>query len=265
MERGRSVRATADRDEAELDTSVGKALTLLTAVASAGSSIGVTTLAGDTGIPKSTAFRLLSLLERRGLIEREGTRYRVGVALFELGNRIPYCQPRNLRDVALPHLLDLHARTGSTVSLAVLDGSDILFLEKIFSHDLPRGISHTGGRAPAHCTALGKVLLAFSGEHPAANGTNAWLEPRTPYTIIDPRLLALELDTVRSSGFAIDREESSLGLACVAAPVLAEDGHGIASVAVAGRTPRMEPERHAQAVRRTALAITRELRHSHLA
>lgn len=265
MERTRPVRAAAELDQTGLDTSVGKALTLLTAVAAAGSSVGVTTLAGETGIPKSTAFRLLSLLERRGLVEREGTRYRLGVTLFELGNRITFCQPRNLRDVALPHLLDLHARTGSTVSLAVRDGSDILFIEKIFSHDLPRGISHTGGRAPAHCTALGKTLLAFSKEQSGVNGTSAWLEPRTPYTIIDPRLLARELDTVRSAGFAIDREESSLGLACVAAPVLTADGHGIASVAVAGRTPRMEPERHAHAVRRTAMAIARDLRQGQLA
>jgi DNA-binding IclR family transcriptional regulator len=254
-----SVGDVAD-DDSELTTSVGKALTLLLAVGSECSSVGVTALAATTNIPKSTAFRLLGLLQERGLVERVGSKYRLGVRLFELGNAIAHCQPRSLRDLALPHLVDLHVRTGLTVHLAIRDGSDILYLEKVCDHDRVPTVTHVGGRLSAHCTALGKALLAHTRDPIVDRMASGWLKPRTPYTIVDPRLFTDQLQSVRSSGFALDHEESSIGLMCVAAPVLGTEGEAVAAVSLTGRTPRMQPERHAQTVRSVAMGIGREVR-----
>jgi DNA-binding IclR family transcriptional regulator len=249
-----------ERDDPTLGTSVGKALTLLTAVGSERALLGVTALAERTKMPKSTAFRLLALLEEQGLVERVGTKYRLGVRVFELGNAIAHCRPRGLRDVALPHLVELHARTDLTVHLAISDGSEILYIEKICGHDRLPSVTRVGGRLSAHCTALGKALLAHSRTfqtHP----TEGWLRPRTPYTIVTPQLFADALDASRAAGFAVDREESCIGLACVAAPVLDPRGEAVAAISLSGRTPRMVPERHAKPVRAAATAISRELTH----
>src|SRR5262245_99868 len=243
-----------DTDDGELGTSVGKALALLAALGSEASLLGVTAVAERAKIPKSTAFRLLRLLEGQRLVERAGTKYRLGIRVFELGNSIAHCQPRGLRDIALPHLLDVHATTGLTVHLAIRDGLDVVYIEKICGHDRLPAVSYVGGRLPAHCTALGKALLAHS-RMPPSRPSVGWLRPRTPYTIVSQRLFVDELRAVRSAGFAIDREESCLGLACVGAPVLDARGEAVAAISLSGRTPRMAPERHAKTVRATAAAI----------
>jgi IclR family KDG regulon transcriptional repressor len=246
--------------ETQLDTSVGKALTLLDALASFDGEVGVTTLARATGIPKSTAFRLLAILEERALVKRVGSMYVLGMHVFELGNRVTYCRPRGLRDFALPHLADMHVLTRETVHLAVLDGGDIVYLEKLHGQDAAPSPSHVGGRIPAHCSALGKVLMAFTPGAWAVPQLDRALEARTPYTIVDPRLLATELAAVREVGHAIDREEAKLGLTCVAAPVLAANGPAIAAISISGRTTRFIPERYAAVVRGAADDIARACR-----
>jgi DNA-binding IclR family transcriptional regulator len=252
-------------DELDLATSVGKALTLLSALGSSTMPVGVTALARQTNVAKSTAFRLLAMLEQRGLVERVGSRYRLGVKVFELGNSIPYCRPRSLRDVALPYLVELCNRAAATVHLAVRDGLDVLYIEKLYGHDAVASPSHVGGRVPAHCTALGKSLLAFSGDRHVVERAAGSLEARTPYTITAPALFAQELLKVRAAGFAIDREESRIGLTCVAAPVLDERGLAIASISLSGRTSHLVPERYAEGVRAAAAKISREFRRHRVA
>ncbi len=148
-----TVAAGVEAPARELDTSVGKALALLEAFRTASRPMGVTELARKAQLPKSTAYRLLAILREWGYVDRSGSDYCLGAHLFELGNLVPYCQPRGLREIALPHLVRLYETTHETVHLAVLDETDVLFIEKISGHpsaSLPSRASGIGSpsRAP---------------------------------------------------------------------------------------------------------------------
>jgi DNA-binding IclR family transcriptional regulator len=241
--------------ESSLSTSVGKALALLDAFEHIDTSLGVSELARRTHLPKSTAFRLLAILEQRQLVERHGTRYCLGTRLFELGHRVSYCRPRSLRDSAVPFISDLYELTHETVHLGVLDGTDVLYLEKLFGHQPVKAPSAVGARVPAYCSALGKAMLAVS-EPDALNATFArGLEPRTGYTIVVPSMFTQELETVRARGIAFDREESSVGVNCVAAPIFARNGRLLGAVSVCGASGRFNPYDYAGSVLHAARGI----------
>jgi len=243
---------------AALSTSVGKALALLDALGSGAASLGVSELSRRADLPKSTAFRLLACLEEAGYVDRIGTEYCLGRRLFELGNQIAFCQPSGLRDAALPYLSELYERTHHTVHLAVLDGVDVLYLEKLYGHDPTKSPSHVGRRVPAACCGLGKAMLAFGSAKSVHEVIGRGLERRTPYTIADPKLFLDELKRVREDGVAYDREEVVLGLTCVAAPILKNDV-AVAAVSVSGPTSRYDPATMANPVRRAANAIAQRL------
>lgn len=238
-----------------MDTSVGKALALLEAVAAPGKA-GVTELARRIGVPKSTAFRLLSILSTAGLVERRGTDYCLGRRLFELGSLVSELTPQNLRDLALPHLEDLYEVTHETVHLALLDGTDVLYLEKIFGHNTTTSPSRVGGRVPAYCSGLGKAMLAFSSADTVQQVLHKGLSPQTPYTIVLERVFLAELAEIRRRGYAFDREEIRVGLTCIAAPVLNKNGSAIAAVSVTGTTTRFAPHSFVDQVRKAARAIS---------
>lgn len=202
----------------------------------------------------STAHRLLTSLEASGYVERIGTNFRLGRRLFELGNHIAYCRPRGLRDIALPYLADLYERSHQVVHLAVLDGADVLYLEKLFGHRHARMPSHVGGRVPATCCGLGKALLAFGDPATVDDAIAAGLQPRTPYTLANESWLRTELELIRREGVAYDREEVAVGLTCVAAPIL-KSGRAVAAVSIAGLSGAFDPTQFASAVRRAAAAI----------
>jgi IclR family transcriptional regulator, KDG regulon repressor len=238
----------------ELSTSVGKAMALLAAFDRA-APIGVSELARKADLPKSTAFRLLAVLEQWQLVERVDTRYRLGTKLFELGNRVAYCCPHGLREVAHPFLEELHEATHEIVHLAVLVDYDVLYLEKVFGHNPVRSPSHVGGRVPAHCSAIGKAIMAFGEPEYVERLLASRLERRTPYTIVEARLLREELESIRKSGVAFDREGARLGLSCVAAPIRDRRGQAVAGLSISGATTRFDPGRYASYIRRVAASI----------
>lgn len=242
----------------ELATSVGKAMALLTAFDRA-TPIGVSELARKAELSKSTAFRLLTTLEQFQLVVRVGSRYRLGTKLFELGNQVAYCCPSSLREIAHPYLEELHELSHQTAQLAVLDGRDVLYLDKVFGHDHVRSPSHVGRRIPAHCTALGKVLLAHAGSDVVDTLLTGKLERRTPYSIVQPSLLREELDTIRHRGVAFDREEASVGLVCIAAPIRNRRNDTVAAVSVSGPAGRFDPDQFTTPVRRAAVSIGERL------
>lgn len=231
---------TSGADGRELTTSVGKALKLLDAfghrstvpsVGTVQSGIGVSELARRADLPKSTAFRLLAHLEQNGYVERVGTSYRLSWHLFELGNIARQQTPFDLRRVAGPHLGELYRATGHVTQLAVLDGLDVVYVEKLRGQRAVTVPTAVGARMPASCVALGKAMLAFSTRSVVTRVMEAGLSRRTPYSIVEPGALSRELTRVRAGGFALDREEAALGAACVAAPVLL-DGVAVAALSV---------------------------------
>jgi DNA-binding IclR family transcriptional regulator len=164
-------------------------------------------------------------------------------------------------EVAAPFLADLFEATRETVHLAVLDGTDVVYVQKLTVSGSPDIPSRLGGRMPAYCTGVGKALLAFGPPERLAAVVEAGLERRTPRTVIAPGLLHTELDTIRRTGIAEEHEESALGIACVAAPVLGTDGNAVAALSITGWANRLGTHRLAPAVRTAALGLTRALGH----
>lgn len=238
-------------------TSVAKALQLLSAFRKAHTDLTLTELAGRAGLPKSTAFRLLGELEQAGFVSRHGTKYRLGVSLFELGSRVSMCRPQGLRDTAIHFLSQLHAATGGlTVHLAMLEGPEILYLEKIHGPRTPRVRTMPGQRKPASITALGKAMIAHGSAADLQAVLDHGLTRRTHFSIMHPDRFLDEMNATRRDGVARDHEESATGLVCVAAPIVVH-GSVEAAVSVSAPSAGFAWARNEQLVREAAVNIAR--------
>jgi DNA-binding IclR family transcriptional regulator len=240
-----------------MDTVLGKAVAILRAYAVDDQDLSLAELARRTGLHKATVHRLCGALVEQRLLDREPRGYRLSGGLFELGMRASV--ERSLLEVSLPFLQDLYERTHELVHLGVREGTEVVYVAKLGGHRQARSPSRVGGRMPMHCTAIGKVLLAF-GDKEARDAVLAGpLERRTPHTVIAPGLLRGRLRTVRERGVAFEREESALGITCVAAPVLGDGDLAVAAVSMTGPTGRFHPEQHVGALRAAATALATTL------
>lgn len=206
-----------------------------------------------TGLPRSSAHRMLERLVQLRWLRRSGRDYELGMRLVELGSLAVH-QDRLVR-AAGPLLAELHRATGLVVHLAVLDGPDVVYLDKVGEAMTAAIPTRVGGRQPAHCTAVGKAILAYRDEDAAVD-----LQTRkTKYSISTSSQLAVELAKVRAHGVAMEREESVPGFGCVAAPI-GNPGEAVAAVSVCGPMNRMMfDQRLAAPVRRTAMGIWRNV------
>jgi DNA-binding IclR family transcriptional regulator len=209
-----------------------------------------------TGLPRSSAHRMLERLVQLRWLRRSGRDYELGMRLVELGSLAVH-QDRLVR-AAAPLLGELHRATGLVVHLAVLDGPDVVYLDKIGDPMIAGLPTRVGGRQPAHCTAVGKAILAYCDQDAAVD-----LRIRkTKYSISSSSQLAVELAKVRAHGVAFEREESLLGFGCVAAPIgnPGEATEAVAAVSVCGPVNRMTfDQRLAAPVRVTAMGIWRNV------
>jgi DNA-binding IclR family transcriptional regulator len=210
-----------------------------------------------TGLPRSSAHRMLERLVQLRWLRRSGRDYELGMRLVELGSLAVH-QDRLVR-AAAPLLGELHRATGLVVHLAVLDGPDVVYLDKIGDRALGAIPTRVGGRQPAHCTAVGKAILAYCDQDAFENTYIDLRVRKTRYSISTSSQLAAELAKVRAHGVAIEREESLLGFGCVAAPI-GGPGEAVAAVSVCGPMNRMMfDQRLAAPVRMTAMAIWRNV------
>jgi DNA-binding IclR family transcriptional regulator len=205
-----------------------------------------------TGLPRSSAHRILEHLVKVGWLRRDELHYHLGLRIMELGTLAGY--QHQLRGAAAAHLYELAHSTGMTVHLAVLDGPEIVYLDKLGGPASLRVPSRVGGRAPASCTGVGKVLLAHAGEAALDAMLRHPLPRLTPVSISSERRLRAELEHVQDRGIAFDREESACGLACVAAPI-GTPGSPAAAVSVCGPISRINLEHLVGPVRATAQAV----------
>lgn len=227
-----------------------------------GGALNLTTIVKRTGLPKATAHRLLMELQRLRLVERANDQsFQLGGRLFELGMLASI--GRGLIEIASPFLQDLHARTNETVHLGVREGSEVVYIAKVGGHHQDRIPSRLGGRMPLHCTAIGKVLLAFGHRESTTLILQGDLVRRTPHTVTAPGLLAKQLGTATTEGVAYEHEESMVGIACVAAPILDIADEVVAAVSVAGHVSRFQPKVHANLVRVIAQHISSALAARH--
>lgn len=248
---------TAARDDR---AAIDKAVSLLGSFgAQASTGIGVSELARRAGLSKSTAFRLLGMLARNGVVERIGSNYRLGSRLHELGTSVYSAEHEYIRDVLTPFGADLYATTRQTVHLAALHGTDIVYIGKLFGHRQTPSPSRIGARVPAHCTAVGKVLLAF--DPMAFDAVIAQeLQGLTPQSIIDPTALAAQLVRIRQECIAYDDQEAAPHLTSVAAPVFGAGGRPVAALSVSGSVGTFDPRAQAPALRRVARAASQAVR-----
>lgn len=209
-----------------------------------------------SGYPKSTTYRLVSDLVEAGLLERGKYGYRLGQKLFEMGHLVPL--NRQFRDAALPFVQDLHDATGMTVNLAVLDGSEIVYVEKLVQRSTSVPHTRAGGRLPAHCTGLGKAIMAFSEPAIVDSLLDGPLVALTPKSLVRPDELRRELAEIRCRHVAFDNEESQPGLFCVASPALGPRGV-VGAISVTGATRAEQTRQVAPAVITTTRALSRAL------
>ena len=222
--------------------------------------LSVADLVERTGLPRATVHRQVNALADEGWLMRQGTRFELGIGLFELGQRVP--RQRDLREVATPFMADLRQASGHTVNLAVLDGREVVYVELLRARNAPASLrkAKIGGRLPAHATGVGKALLAFCEPADIDAYLADGLDRVGPRTIRDPRVLRETLDTIRADGIAYDHEESAVGIVCAAAPIRSgRRREVVASISVSGQDRTISLEHMTSAVRMTALAISRAL------
>jgi DNA-binding IclR family transcriptional regulator len=240
-----------------------KALDLLTAFSFREPRLSLADLATRTGIPRPTAFRLLTTLEQAGFVSKRSGEYQLGIKCFVLGNIV--ASSLDLREKARTHLERLRDVTGETVHLAVLDQWQVLYLERLQSpHPIGFMRSRVGGSVPAYCTSLGKTLLAFKPQEDVGEWLRTQtLKAMTPATITAPRRLLKELRAIRERGYGLDEQEHEIGVRCLAAPIVNHAGEVVAAISVAGPADRMPRSlagsAMANAVVATARAISTEL------
>lgn len=241
---------------------IDKAVSLLVSFGEqASTGLGVSELARRAELSKSTAFRVLGMLVRNGVVEKVGSSYRLGSRLHDLGTKVYSAEHEMLREVLTPFLADLYEMTHETVHVAALHGTDVVYLAKLFGHRRVPSPSRVGGRVPAHGTAVGKVLMAFS---PSAFDavTATPLRALTPRTVTDTEVLAAQLVRIRQEGIAFDDQEAAPGLNCVAVPVFGAGGRPLAALSVSGPVAGFDPRAQAAPLRRVAHAASVALQRS---
>lgn len=212
-------------------------------------------LSRRTGFPRSSTHRMLLQLVRIGWIRRHGHAYELGMKMLELGSLAQHHD--RVHQAALPVMHELHNATGLVVHLAVLDGPDVLYLEKIggrFTLSVP---SRVGGRQPAHRTAIGKALLASSRIDAESVMRHPVVGP-TPNSIGDAARLRVELARIREQSIAHDRDETTVGVSCVAAAI-GDGKNTVGAVSVCGPTKSMNSSALVAPVRMAALATWRHM------
>jgi DNA-binding IclR family transcriptional regulator len=194
-------------------------------------SLTLSEISRRSGIPLATTHRLVGELVSWGALERDDSgRYQIGLHLWEVGALAP--RGLGLRQAAMPYLEDLYEATHQHVQLAVLDGLEVVYVERLSARDAVGVRSRVGGRWPAHTTGVGLVLLAFADEALQRRYLTQPLVRFTPKTIADQRLLRGTLADVRRRGYAISDGQVTLDALSVAAPVRDREGTVVAALSV---------------------------------
>lgn len=219
----------------------------------------LTIIAQELGLSKSTTFGLVSTLENLGLLHQssQSGKYMLGIKLLTYGDVI-----RNsirLPDMANSMMEKLANRFGENVHLAILDDGSVLYLGTVTTSNSMQVVVHIGGRAPFYSTSLGKVLVAALPDDKVDELLdNTELIPRTKNTICDKNVFRAEIQKVRAQGYASERDEGEIGIACFAAPIRNRVGDVIAAISIAQPTARLE-QRDPQEIVHALLETAREI------
>lgn len=243
--------------------SIERAFEIIEALAVEPKGLSITQLSQRLSLHKTTVHRILQTLLTKGYVQKDmqSMRYKLGVKFVEISSL--YLNSIELRTEAHPFLCELVAMLNVTVHLAVLEGYDVIYIDKVEQVSSIRLYSSIGKRVPAYCTALGKMMLSkFSDEEVKMMFLAVPLTPFTKNTITDVEKLVEEIRVARAKGYAVDNEELQEGIRCIASPIYDYRSEMIAAISISAPVNILPPhkdEENAQKVIQTAKKISQRL------
>ena len=255
--RGRP-RAFHDKRAQNTVQSLDRALSILDVLARE-SGMTLTELAHAAGQNTATVYRVLTTFQAHGFVELEpaAQRWYVGAGAFRTGSA--FLRRTRLADRARGAMETLMRESGETANLGIEDGEQVLFLTQVETHEAIRAFFPPGTRSPMHVSGIGKALLAFSPRPKVSRILTRGLPGFTPASLTSPQALEDDLSATRARGYAIDNEERTEGMRCIAAPIFDAHGAPIAGLSISGpvfRLTRARAEEMGHLVRRAALGVT---------
>ena len=235
--------------ERYLINSILRASGILKTFAEGKGSFTLREMAQSMKLDRSTTYRILLSLEKCGLVEKDEKSggYSLGLGAFEIGSA--YQRRADFVPIAKPFMEELALKAQETVNLAVLSGTEILYLDKV---DSPRSVgvmSKIGQRNPVYCTSLGKSLLAFQSEEEQARIiAEIEFRPLTPHTITSRKEFLKEMKQIRLQGYALDRREIEEDVECIAAPIRNHIGNPVAAISISGPQKKIQTPREKEYV-----------------
>jgi IclR family acetate operon transcriptional repressor len=259
--RGRP-RAFTPNPEQTTIQALDRAVSILKVLASGEGGLSLTEIAEASGQAPSTVYRVLSTFEAHEVVEVDPATqlWFVGQEAFRIGSA--FLGRTSLVEQARGVMRALMTDTGETANLAIADGGQVVFISQVETHEPIRAFFRPGTRGPIHASGIGKALLAYHPPEAVERIVGEQgLQAFTPHTITDRAALAADLAAIRARGWAMDDEERTEGMRCIAAPIFNEFREAIAGVSISGPTGRMERGGEALGgrVREAADRITRAI------
>jgi DNA-binding IclR family transcriptional regulator len=245
-------------------TAVDKAFEILAALPAGGQFVGVSELARSMQLTKSTVFRLLTTMERNGFVERDEGRSRLGRRLHDIGAQVYEPRPGRLHELLSPIMAVLYERSRETVHLGVLRDSDVVLLGRLHGRRTTPHALRLGSHFPAHCSAMGKALLAHDTDA-AETLLERGLTARTPRSITAQPQFRTELRRVRDTGIATSDQEARPNLSCVAIALRDTARRPIAALSLSGPSQGFDATRNATLLRAVSAEAEQLLRRAHVA
>ena len=241
--------------------SIEKALDLLELLSDNKKEMSITEIGKELHMGFSTVYRILTTLKCHGYViqNQKTSKYILGIKLFILGCKVQSAV--NLVKTVTPFLQKLSQSTNETINFAILEGREVICLTKIESPEVLRTDIKIGARLPAHCTALGKVLLAFLSEQEFMilyNNDNEKLFTLTSNSISSVEELKRCLKKVRRQGYGVDKEEYKIGINCLGVPIISDEGKAIAGISVTGPSSRFDLS-EIEKVKGTLMIISKDI------
>lgn len=242
--------------------SVQKAIDILDYIAK-NEEVGVTEISKIFNMSKSSAHGYLNTFFKNNLINKnEATdKYKLGLHIFELGNLVR--DGFKIRDIAIPYMKNIVAKTGETVHLTLLDNIEVVYLESVQPENKLSVASVAGRRAPLYCTGVGKAILAFKSEKFIDNLlTKIELNKFTANTITTPNLIKENLKKTKKRGYSIDNSEHEEGVRCVGVPIYNAENEVFASLSLTGPSPRIKDQKikeYSVILKKAALAVSSKI------
>jgi len=254
---GETVNSVASAAEPAPTALLDRALGILECFEPDVESLSLTELADRTALPLSTCHRILSTLVARGFLVRgSDRRFHIGTSLWMIAQQAPLGYI--LREKSLPALARLYEETGENITLAVEDRGEALYVERLMGERSIPTVSRAGARLPLHTTGVGKVLLAFQSASVIDAYVSSPLVRPTRDSIVEPERLRRELTQVRERGYAVTRQEMTIGSGSIAVPIIQGD-KCVAAIGVIVHLARLDVNRLVASLTRAAETITEEL------